>query len=155
MKWQEKSYIFTKNSQMASISAIFTSTCHTKQLNSSPNSSASRMMNHSRLPACQGKMEPFERHPSTRGHLEKEAWVKADCTTFSSIKHMCCWSIDVVIKWQWKVCLKTVCKRPLLANPVTYKMYNQIKIDFTINNMQKQLLLVTTYNQSKYTSKVF
>ena len=28
-----KGYVFTKNSQMTSIGAIFTSTCHTKQLN--------------------------------------------------------------------------------------------------------------------------
>ena len=53
-----KDYVFTKNSQMASIGAIFTSTCHTKQLNSWPNSSVSRMVNHIWLSACQGKMGP-------------------------------------------------------------------------------------------------
>ena len=35
-----KGYVFTKNSQMTSIGAIFTSTCHTKQINPWPNSSA-------------------------------------------------------------------------------------------------------------------
>ena len=39
--------------------------CHTKQLNPCTNSSASRVVNHSQLSACQGKMGPFEGHPST------------------------------------------------------------------------------------------
>ena len=43
------------------------STCHKEQLNSWSNSLAVRVMNHSRLSACQGKMEPFEDHPSNRG----------------------------------------------------------------------------------------
>ena len=38
----EKGYINTKNSQMASIGVITTSTYHTKQLNPWPNSSASQ-----------------------------------------------------------------------------------------------------------------
>ena len=63
-----KGYIFTKNSQMTSIGVIFTSTHHTKQLNPWTNSSASRLVNYSRLSACQGKMEPFEGHPNTCGH---------------------------------------------------------------------------------------
>ena len=54
---------------MASIGAIFTSTCDTKQLNLWPNSSASRVVNYSRLSACQGDMESFEGDPSTRGRL--------------------------------------------------------------------------------------
>ena len=62
-----KAYVFTKNSQMASIGAIFTSTCHTKQLNPWQNPSASYVVNHSQLSACQGKMGPFEGHPSTHG----------------------------------------------------------------------------------------
>ena len=52
---------------MTSIGAIFTSTCHTKQLNPWPNSSASRVVILSRLSACQGKMGPFKDYPSTRG----------------------------------------------------------------------------------------
>ena len=55
-------------SQMTSIGAIFTSTCHTKQLNSWPNSSASRVVIQSQLSACQGKMGPFKGHLSTHGH---------------------------------------------------------------------------------------
>ena len=64
-----KGYIFTKTSQMALIGVIFTSTYHTKQLNSWPNSSASHVVNYSRLSICQEDMEPFEGDPSTRGHL--------------------------------------------------------------------------------------
>ena len=63
------SYVFTKTSQMASIGATFTCTYHTKQLNPWPNSSASRVVNYSRLSACQGKMESFEGDQSTRGRL--------------------------------------------------------------------------------------
>ena len=51
-----KGYVFIKTSQMASIGAIFTSTYHTKQLNPWPNSSASRVVNYSRLSACQEDM---------------------------------------------------------------------------------------------------
>ena len=52
---------------MTTIGAIFTSTCHTKQLNPWSNSSASRVVILSRLSACQGKMGPFKGYPSTRG----------------------------------------------------------------------------------------
>ena len=62
-------YVLTKTSQMASIGVIFTSTYHTKQLNPWPNSSSSRVVNYSRLSACQGDMQPFEGDPYTRGHL--------------------------------------------------------------------------------------
>ena len=55
-----KGYIFTKNSQMTSIGAIFTSTCQTKELNPWPNSSASRVVIYSQLSACQRKMGPFK-----------------------------------------------------------------------------------------------
>ena len=61
-------YIFTKNSQIALTGVIFTSTCYIKQLNPRPYSSASCVVNHSWLSACQGMMGPFESHPNTRGH---------------------------------------------------------------------------------------
>ena len=64
-----KGYIFTKTSQMASIGVIFTSTYHTKQLNPSPNSSASHVVNYSQLSACQGDIQPFEGDQYTRGRL--------------------------------------------------------------------------------------
>ena len=64
-----KGYAFTKTSRIASIGAIFTSTFHTKQLNPWPNSSASCVVNYSRLSACQGDMQPFEGDPSTCGRL--------------------------------------------------------------------------------------
>ena len=66
-EWRAKATSSLKN-QMASIGTIFTSTCYAKQLNPQPNSSASRMVNHSWLSACQGKMGPIESHPSTLGH---------------------------------------------------------------------------------------
>ena len=95
-----KGYVFTKTSQMASIGAIFTSTYHTKQLNPRPNSSASRVVNYSRLSTSQGDVEPFEGDPSTRGHLtslrnkpqQKQprqlsapvlAWIVSQCTQLS------------------------------------------------------------------------
>ena len=68
-----KSYVFTKNNQMTSIGAIFTSTCHTKKLNPWSNSSANRIVIHSWLSACQGKMGPFKGHLGTRGCVEQEA----------------------------------------------------------------------------------
>ena len=64
-----KHYIFIKNSQMASIIAIFTSTHHTKQLNPLPSSSTNGMVNCSWLSACLKEMKPFEDQSSTSGHL--------------------------------------------------------------------------------------
>ena len=64
-----KGYINAENSQMASIGIIFCSSYHKKQLNPWPNSSASWMVNYNQLSAYPGEMEPFEDHPSTRGHL--------------------------------------------------------------------------------------
>ena len=61
-----KGYVFTKNSQMASIGVIFNSTYHTKQLYSWPNSLASCLVNYSWLSACQGDMKQFEGDPGTR-----------------------------------------------------------------------------------------
>ena len=63
-----KGYVFIKNSQVLFISAIFTSTCHKKLLNSWPNLSNSHVMNRSQLSACQGKMGPFKSLLSTCGH---------------------------------------------------------------------------------------
>ena len=63
-----KGYVFTKNSQMTSIGNNFTSTCHTKQLNQWSNSSASHVVIHSWLPACQGKSGLFKGPLSARGH---------------------------------------------------------------------------------------
>ena len=62
-------YVFTKNREMTSIGAIFASTCHTEQLNPWPNSSASHVVFHSRLSACQGKMGTLKGYLSTCGHL--------------------------------------------------------------------------------------
>ena len=64
-----KGYIKTENSPMASTDTSFTSRSHTKQLNSWPNTSAGGVVNYSQLSACQGEMESFEDHASTRGLL--------------------------------------------------------------------------------------
>ena len=64
-----KGYVFTKTSQMTSNCANFTSTYHTKQLNPWPNSSASRVVNLSRLSASKGDMQPLEGDPNTHGCL--------------------------------------------------------------------------------------
>ena len=64
-----KAYVFTKNSQMASIGAIFTSTYQTKQLNPCPNPSASSCGELQLLSAYQGNMELFESDQSTYGCL--------------------------------------------------------------------------------------
>ena len=44
-----KRYVFNKNREITSIGTIFTSTSHTKQLNPLSNSSASRVVIHSRI----------------------------------------------------------------------------------------------------------
>ena len=49
-----KGYVNIKNSLITSIGTIFTSTYHSKQLKPWPSSSASRVVNYSQLPACQG-----------------------------------------------------------------------------------------------------
>ena len=54
---------------MVSIGAIFTFIYHTKQLNACLNSSASHVVNYSRLSAFQRNMEPFEGNLSTCGRL--------------------------------------------------------------------------------------
>ena len=62
-----KGYVFSKNSQMTSIGAIFTSTYHTKQLNPWTNSLANHVVIHSWLSACQEKIGLFKGQPSTHG----------------------------------------------------------------------------------------
>ena len=63
-----KGYIFNKNSQMTFIGVIITSTCHIKSLNPWTNSSASCVVIHSWLSACQGKITSFEGHLSPCGY---------------------------------------------------------------------------------------
>ena len=58
-----KAYVNTENRQMTSISAIFT---HTRQLNPWQNSSASRVVNYRWMSTCEGQLELFEDHLSTR-----------------------------------------------------------------------------------------
>ena len=63
--------------------------------------------------------------------VEKGAWVKVECSTFSSIKYMCYWSIDVAIKWWWKVCLETVhqgWKWVMLADPLDPLTHRAIRM---------------------------
>ena len=68
-KVASKGYVITKNSQMVSIGAIFTSIYHTKQLHPWPNSSASHVLDNSQLSACPWDIEPFEGDPSTHQSL--------------------------------------------------------------------------------------
>ena len=65
-----KDYVFTKNSQMTSMVPFSPPhvTQLSKHLNPWTNSSASRVVIHSQLSACQGKMGPFKVHLSTHGH---------------------------------------------------------------------------------------
>ena len=103
-------YVFTKNSQMTSIGVIFTSTCHTKQLNPWTNSSASCVMIYRQLSVYWGKMVPFEGYPSTHGHqtgLRKRSECKQIVQPLAVLNTIaCCWSTNVANKWGWKVCLK-------------------------------------------------
>ena len=80
------------------------------------------------LPRVDGAIERPPEHSWMPDRLEKKVWVKADCSTFSSIKHMCCWCIDVANRWRWKVYLETVCIRPFLANLVTFVLDNLLAI---------------------------
>ena len=101
-----KGYVFSKNSQITIIGTIFTSTCHTKQPNPWTNSSASHVMIHSRLFACQGKIGLFEswlKHSWTSDRLRKdlnESRLFQLSAVYIYIKHLCCWSIDVANKWR-------------------------------------------------------
>ena len=74
-KWWEKGYVFTKNREMTSISAIFTSTCHTKQLNPWLNSSASHVVIQSAvcLPREDGAIYRPPEHSWMPDRLEKKA----------------------------------------------------------------------------------
>ena len=102
-----KGYVCTKINQITSISTIVTSTCHTKHLNPWTNSLVSRVVIHSWLFACQGRWDHLKATPALVDvrQVSERSLRKADSLTFSSIKHMCCQSIDVANKWQWKVCL--------------------------------------------------
>ena len=113
-----KGDVFTKTSQMASIGAIFTSTYHTKQLNPWPNSSASRVVNYSRLSACQGDMEPFEGDPSTRGRLTS----LGNKSNQGNFQHQ---YMPQVLVNVYRLVVKSVScccvrGRRLFSNPVTY-----------------------------------
>ena len=58
----DESYIFTKAAKWHLLVPFSPPICHTKQLNLWPNSLANRVVNHSWLSACQGKMGPFQGH---------------------------------------------------------------------------------------------
>ena len=47
------------------------------------------------LPREDGAIWRLPKHSWMSDRLEKKAWVKADSSSFSSIKHICCWSIYV------------------------------------------------------------
>ena len=58
-------YAITVNSQMVSVGANFSSTCHTKQFIPWPTLSASCVVIYSQLSACPGEMESFKDNPAT------------------------------------------------------------------------------------------
>ena len=105
----------------------FSSTYHTKQLNSWLNSSASDKVNHSYLLACpEEKIEPFKDHLSTCKHLTSLrnkpqktslgkfhlAWI-----IFINTECMCTASYRVTVKCVSYCCLHG---RRLFSSPVTY-----------------------------------
>ena len=79
-----KGYINTENSQMVSISTIFTSIYHTKQLNPWPNSLASCVVNYSWLSADPGAREPFKDHLNTHGCLTSNSK-----SSLGNFQHQC------------------------------------------------------------------
>ena len=64
-----KGYIFTKNKEMAFIGAIFTSLCHTKQLNLWPNPSASCVVIYIQSAVCLPREDEAIYRPS------KHSWM--------------------------------------------------------------------------------
>ena len=116
---------------MTTIGAIFTSTCHTKQLNPWPNSSASRVVILSRLSACQGKMGPFKDYPSTRGRQtglrKRPEWKQT--VQLSAVVNT--YPVGVLIQLtdgDEKCVLKLCVYKTLLANLVTYiyRLYSRL-----------------------------
>ena len=108
---------------MASICAIFTSTYHIKQLNPWPNSSASPVVNYSRLFACHGEMEPFEDHLSTHECLKsirnKPQQQQPTFNTNSYLSELLVntYTNCLVVK---SVPCYCVCGKRVFSNPVTY-----------------------------------
>ena len=80
----------------------------------------------SQLADCLSREDGVNWRPSKHSwisdRLEKEAWVKADCSTFSSFKHI----RMLLVHWcSYQMAMKSVswnsaCIRPPLANLVTY-----------------------------------
>ena len=104
--------------------------------------------------------DAIERPPEGSDRLEKEAWVNADCTTFSSIKHMCYWCIDVANKWWWKVCLETVqcVYKTLLANQVTYANSRYLIVNLSLKHSVTSdfgSLISFTLLKSSFKIKIF
>ena len=122
-----KGYIFTKTSQTASISAIFTSTYHTKQLNPRPNSSlssASCVLNYSRLSVWQGDMEPFKGDLSTRGRLTSLRKTSHSKSSLGNLQHqyLPAWIVSKCVQLSFNgenASCCCVCLRQLFWNPFT------------------------------------
>ena len=114
-----KGYVFTITTQMASIGAIFTSMYHTKQLSSWPNSSASRVLDYSRLSACQGDMQPFEGNSSTCGCLTSHSKSSPGNFQHQYLPKLLVnvYSYHLMVK---SVSCCCVCGSWLFSNPVTY-----------------------------------
>ena len=136
---------------MACIGAIVTSTYHTRQLNPWRNSSANRVVNYSRLSACQLSQGRWttraviwrlaRTHSWTYEKLQKQAKAKAAWVTFSIKTWICVYSYPLMVK----MCLAVVCAhgRRLFSNPVTY--YNLVFSCTIIIVLSIKLIHIVTY----------
>ena len=84
-------------------------------------------------------------HSWMSDRLKKKAWVKADCSTFSSIKHMCCWCIDVANKWWWKVYLLKLCVHKTPFGKSGHIQYFILQLHTMIMNYSELQLHVVMY----------
>ena len=83
-----KGFVNTEDSQILSFGAIFSSTYHTKQLNSWLSSTASCVVIYSLLSTCPREMELFKDHMSAQGlsdKPQKQATAKLACAISASI----------------------------------------------------------------------
>ena len=121
-KWLAKAMSSLKTAKWHLLVPIFTSTYHTKQPNAWPNSSASCVLNYSRLSACQGELEPFEGNPSTCGcliSLGNKPQQKQPKQLSASIpgRIVNVYNYHLMVK---SVSCYCVSGRRLFSNPVTY-----------------------------------
>ena len=144
-----KGYVNNVNGQMVSISAIFTSTNHTKQPNPWPNSSANRIANYSWLCACLGERKPFKEEAVWALVDIWQAIVKVSWVTFST---NACPNCCTAIVW-WRTCC-CVRGRWIFSNPVTNRwetlilciLYDKVCIAGADINIWSRVKHIQTYS---------